>query len=49
MVGSPGTPYFICVKIKDKKDIEIFFTHAGAIPDASKFINTVVEKSGIEK
>ena len=47
MVGSPGTPFFICAKIKEKGEIEIFHTHSGAIPTADKFINTIVEKSGL--
>jgi hypothetical protein len=48
MVGSPGTPYFICVKKDEKGKLEIFYTHAGAITAADKFINTVVEKAGLE-
>ena len=47
MVGLPGTPYFICVKKDEKGKIEIFYTHEGAVTAADKFINTIVEKSGL--
>ena len=47
-VGSPATPFFICVKITEKGAIEIFHTHSGAIPAVDKFIDTIVDKSGLK-
>jgi len=43
--GSPGSPLFIGAKIKDKGGNR---DYAGKIPAADKFINTIVEKSGID-
>ena len=49
MVGSPRTPFFICAKIKEKGEKEIFHTHSGAIPAVDKFINTIVDKAGLKE
>ena len=47
-VGKPDTPFFICVKIDEKGGIGIFYTHLGEISAADKFINNIVDKSGLK-
>jgi peroxiredoxin len=47
--GEPGTPYFFCVKIKKKGGVEIFYTHPGKLSAVDEFINTIVEKAGLDK
>ena len=48
LVGEPATPYFIVVKLKEKGELEIFYTHIGKIPAADEFIYTILKKSGIK-
>ena len=47
--GEPGTPYFICIKTNDKGIVEVFYTHAGQIPAVDTFINTILDKAGLDK
>ena len=48
LIGEPPTPYFIIVKIKEKGELEIFHTHLGKIPAADEFINTIMDKGGLD-
>lgn len=47
--GEPGTPYFFCVKIKGKGEVEIFYTHPGKLPPVDEFIRTIEDKAGLDK
>lgn len=46
-IGEVGTPYFIGLKPDNKKGLEIFYSQSGEILDPEKFLETLVNASGL--
>ena len=47
-IGEVGTPYFIGLKPDKKKGLEIFYSQSGEITDPEKFLETLVNASGLK-
>lgn len=47
-IGEVGTPYFIGLKPNKEQGLEIFYSQSGEITDPEKFIETLVDASGLK-
>ncbi len=47
-LGEPGTPYFVCIKRNQDGSHEIIYTQAGDFGNAEKFLDMLLQKSGLK-
>ena len=47
-LGSPATPFFIGLKLKEGGKKEVFYTHLGKIPGAAEFLQIIKKESGLK-